>query len=126
MPSDPAALINRTCQHLVEQRTIPISPGRVDGEATLLCAGAALVREAVMMFRSEEDASAFEREVVANDSGYIREVGAKLGLASEMVDSVIITNDSLTPETRLAGTTEFLSQFLPESRGLHYIHGASS
>ena len=90
------------------QQTIPLSPGRMNGNKVLLCAGAVLVRQAVAMCRSQELAHDFERETITRDSDYIREVGASIGLDKTMVDCVIIENDCLPFSTRLRGTLEHI------------------
>ena len=101
-------LISRTCRQLMAQQTIPLSPGRMNGDEVQLCAGATLVREAVAMCRSQEFAHEFARESITRDSDYIREVGASIGLDETMVDCVIIGNDRLPSSARLRGTLEHI------------------
>ncbi len=114
MRLDLGVLVERTCLQLRAQKEVPLSPGRHDEHKTMLCAGAALVKEAMSMLRSEADAVQFEREVVTRDSDYIREVGSELGLDLAVVDGAIIMNDNLCPSTRLFGTLEYLSKSVPD------------
>lgn len=96
-------LLRNACGRLRTQRFVPISPGMVDGGEILLCAGAALVREAVAMRRSEREGEEFAYEVVDRESSYIWKVGERMGLDPEMVSDVIVTNDCLPARQRLAG-----------------------
>ena len=78
-----------------------------------LCAGAALVREAISMRHSEREGDAFAREAVSRDRDYIRRVGARLGLNPAMVSGLIIMNDSLSARHRLDGVLSWLGQHRP-------------
>lgn len=108
--TDSDRLISRTCRQLRIQKTIPQSPGIVDGNKVLLCAGALLVREASDMLRSKEFANEFEREVVTRDSDYIRKVGSAIGLDEIAVNSVVVGNDRLPPGIRLGGTLAHIAR----------------
>lgn len=114
MSFDSTMLVERACLRLRAQKNVPLSPGRTDKGKTMLCAGAALVREAMSMLRSDAAATQFEREVVERDGDYIREVGVELGLDPAVVDGAIIFNDSLAPCMRTAGTVEYLSKAAPD------------
>ncbi len=99
-------LVDRTASALKAQKMVPLSPGRRIDDEAYLCAGAMLVKEAIGLLRSPGEAGAFADEVITRDSGYIRLKGAEIGLDEDMVDGMIISNDSLSPEDRLEGTLE--------------------
>ncbi len=101
-------LVFRAQQRLIDQGDVPKSPGITCGRRTHLCAGAVVVREAVALRQSEEAAEHFEHEVVAHDSGYIRNVGCEIGLDGEMVSKIILMSDGLPAHTRLAGMLAYL------------------
>lgn len=113
MQLDSGALLDRTCRDLTAQGVVPLSPGQVEHGTTLLCAGAALVKQATLMLRSPEAASLFEREVVRQGASYIREVGTTLGLDATTVNSVVIVNDKLPLDQRLLGTIAHLKCVAP-------------
>ena len=109
--NDETGLVRRACERLTAQRFVPMSPGRMDTGEVLLCAGAALVREAVVKRRSEREGDEFARDVVSRDSGHIREVGTLMGLDPAMVSGAIIMNDSLPARKRLTGVVSWFRRY---------------
>lgn len=108
---DQAGLVRRACERLAAQRFVPKSPGRMDAGEVLLCAGAALVREAVAMRCSEREGDEFACNVVSCDSDYIRKIGAIMGLSPAMVSGAIIMNDSLPTRKRLTGVVSWFGRY---------------
>ena len=109
--NDETGLVRRACDRLAAQRCVPMSPGRVDAGEVLLCAGAALVREAVANRRSEQEGDEFARDVVSRDSDHIREVGTLMGIDPAMVSDAIIMNDSLPARKRLTGVVSWFETY---------------
>ena len=105
-------IVGATRRQLESQSLVPDSPGKVEGNETLLCAGAAFVKEAALGRRSSEFAEKFAQEVVAQESSYILDVAASIGLNDELVERIILTNDALPPAKRLAGTLACLDGVL--------------
>ena len=98
-------LIELTCQDLHAQGEVPLSPGQVRAGNVTLCAGAALVRRALILSRSADVAREFDRE-----QDFICEVGAGIGLDPSFVRAIVVTNDNLNAGQRLVGTSEYLSR----------------
>ena len=113
MSFDSKTLVANTCRELESQEVVPLSPGRMDQGTTTLCAGAALVKQATAMARSQRAAVEFAKTVVTQDSHYIWDQGAELGLDATLLERVVIHNNALKPEARLAGVTAFLSDIGP-------------
>ena len=103
IPLELAKLVECTCRLLESQRKVPLSPGLSEGNETLLCAGAAFVKEAALSQCSNAFAERFAQEVVGRDSSYILDVAVSIGLNEKVVKRVVLTNDALSPATRLAG-----------------------
>ena len=103
-------LFREACRRLTAQRFVPMSPGQVDRGDVLLCAGAALVREAVAIQCSEREGDEFARDVVGRDAAHIRKVGARVCLDPEMLSEVIIRNDSLPDRQRLEGVISWFGR----------------
>lgn len=103
-----ARVVQETRQLLQGQREVPVSPGRSEGSVTLLCAGAALVKAAASSRGFGDVADRFAEDVVARGRGYILEFAASIGLNPELVERIVITNDALPSDVRLAGTLAVL------------------
>ena len=106
----PDKLIYRTKERLVYQEVLPNSPGTISAGMPQLCAGAMLVREAVALYHSQEDAQYFENEVVVRDSDYIRSVGKDVGLEAKMLNNIILLNDRFKVSSRLGGMLNHLDR----------------
>ena len=105
-----SSAVSRALRALEAQRNIPLSPGQMDGDSVLLCAGAAFVKEAVALLRAPEYAEKFTRDVVWRDSEFISRIGCTIGLDERMVNEIVIVNDKLPGHDRLAGTHLHLSR----------------
>ena len=69
------AIFERTERALKDQRNVPLTPGRVCENGTVMCAGAMLVYEALAVVSSSEKAREFARRVVQEDDSFIEDTG---------------------------------------------------
>lgn len=101
-------IFERTERALTKQQDIPLSPGRVCVAGQLLCAGAMLVHEALVVLRSPEEAQSFAGRVIKENSRFIEDTGEQIGLDRMMVMRSKRINDSLNESERLAGALRSL------------------
>jgi len=103
------AIIDRTIVEIEQQGSLPLGPCQADNGKTLLSAGALATRVGVSMLCSQEEAQAFEQEIVSNrDSGQILQRAVSLGLPVELIDMMLRVNDCLAESARLDGVLAYL------------------
>lgn len=105
---DISALIARARGRLSAQRTVPLSPGTVDGDGVRLCAAAALVAAAIAEKEDDGAAEQFARQAVVEGSDYVVESARRAGLDQTMVAGVLVSNDRFSDARRRDGMLEFL------------------
>lgn len=103
-------IFERTKNALKSQRIVPLSPGIVRENNTVMCAGATLVHEALALLNSSEEASEFAHRVLLEDESFIEDTGERIGLERKMVTMTKRMNDDLEDEDRLQGTLEHLQR----------------
>lgn len=101
-------IFQRTERALEDQRGVPLSPGHVCENGTVMCAGAMLVHEALAVLRSPEEAHDFASRVVDEDGSFIEDTGELIGLDRDMVAMTKRQNDSFKDENRFHGALEHL------------------
>lgn len=107
------AIFQRTEYALKAQRNVPISPGSVCENGIVMCAGAMLVHEALVVLCSSEEAREFAHRVVQEDDSFIERTGEQIGLDKDMVAMTKRINDNLDDGNRLEGALEHLRSLRP-------------
>lgn len=103
-------IFKRTEEALTQQQDVPLSPGRKCANGQVLCAGAMLVHEALLVLQSAVEAAEFARRVTGEDPSFIEDTGELIGLDRDMVVETKRMNDSLVDENRLRGTINALRE----------------
>lgn len=109
-------IFERTERALRNQQVVPLSPGRICASGQLLCAGATLVHEALMVLRSPEEAQSFADRVLNENPAFIEDTGEQIGLDRMMVVRSKRINDSLEDSDRLAGVLRSLKSLHQNSQ----------
>lgn len=94
-------IFQRTEEALKAQGKVPISPGIVVGNSTVMCAGAMLVHQALGVLRSQREADEFANKVTQESGTFIEDVGTMVGLDRNMVMMTKRLNDRQTAQARL-------------------------
>ncbi len=96
--------LRSACTGIERQGSLPDSPCEATSRGTELCAGAWIVRAALADFHTEQEARAFEAELVGTgDTNRILAGARRVGLPIGFVRDAIALNDS-TPKAQRVPT----------------------
>jgi hypothetical protein len=107
------AICAQTIESIGQQKTLPDSPCTTSEAESLLCAGALAVRAGLALTRSEEEADAFERELLSTrDTDLILRQASKAGLPETLVRDMVFLNDSLENSSRVDGMINYFNDLM--------------
>ena len=96
-------IFERTRCALKDQGEVPMSPGRIIDSGDMLCYGATLVHEALLVVNTPTKAADFARRVVTEPGSFIEDVGESIGLDRKMIAKTKRFNDNLENKNRFHG-----------------------